>query len=195
MKYAQWIMAKFNHLPFIHECNLISLKNQCSRKYDQWIKVHYYYNRHIIAKNLFFRTGYKSYMCKLGYQFRLIKHCILEDNVTHDEITLWRYDTCIEKWNLPYLDSWKVWTWVLRLLKNNCIRLYRLNHLNNDPELIYLNENRIAKMILISMAERLHKFWLVTPLHIVLSKSFISIERYVVATCEIMRVSYHCTCI
>lgn len=44
------------------------------------------------------------------------------------------------------------------LLKNNCIRLYRLNHLNNDPELIYLNENRIAKMLLISMAERLHKF-------------------------------------
>lgn len=43
-----------NHLPFIHECNLISLKNQCSRKYDQWIKVHYYYNRHIIAKTLFF---------------------------------------------------------------------------------------------------------------------------------------------
>lgn len=61
-------------------------------------------------------------MCKLGYQFRLIKHCILEDNVTHDEITLWRYDTCIEKWNLPYLDSWKVWTWVLRLNKNNYIR-------------------------------------------------------------------------
>lgn len=146
-------------------------------------------------KKPFFRTGYKSYMCKLGYQFRLIKHCILEENVTHDEITLWRYDTCIEKWNLPYLDSWKVWTWVLRLNKNNYIRFYRLNHLNNDPELIYLNEKRIARMLLISMAERLHKFWLVTPLHIVLSKSFISIERYVVATCEIMRVSYHCTCI
>lgn len=92
---------------------------QCSGKYNgyQWIQVHYQFNRHIMAKNLFFEPDISlTYMCKLGSLFRLIKHCIVEDNVTHAKLTLW-------KRNLPYLDSWKVWTCVFRLLKINYIWL------------------------------------------------------------------------